>query len=328
MRNMAFVTAVESGTLEAQCSRMIESLRRHGGAYANCQIVVVNARFGPRLTASTLRQFRKFDVQYFKCESHPRYAWFHYLNKIIALRRAEQVLDAHQLVFLDCDTLVVQEPSSLHLHDSEDFAAAPSDEGCVGTTGEKCVHDNCWRRICGLLDMSLDSVPWTTTYLEQSRIRLYWNAGIYVYRRATRFADRYFDACLAVLQANEGFAHNGEHSLDQVLLALSVVKHEMRWRHLPESHNYPVASFLPTQLSRTALAEAAIIHYHDAMHSHTWDKFLLALSQHHPHCVDWLASQGPITNPAPMRARVLAEMLRISRGIPRKRYRRLIKTSI
>ncbi len=324
VEKLAFVTAVESGNLESQCVRWAESIRRHAGEMSGVPIVVVKSRFGPGLARSTREAFDRLGVRFIERKSHPKYAWFHFLNKILALIEAERVLSAERIAFLDCDVLVTKPPHEYLIPNDVDFSAAPSDEGVVGTTGPSCVHEQSWARICSLLGVTLEELPWVTTYLEGMRIRLYWNAGIYVYRPSTGFASKYMNDCLNVLDAREGFACNGEHSLDQVILGLSVIKHKLKWRHMSESHNYPVASFLEKQMDRPDFASAAVIHYHNALSPSFFAKMAARLRVAHPECADWVVPMGPLSNPASRPARALSECLRVWRGVSRKRYRRAV----
>lgn len=320
MRNV-FVTSVESGSIEQQCVRMVESIRRHGGRRSQDPVIAVTPRFGPPLEASTLRIFERLDVVHLIRPSHHRYAWFHFLNKPLALCSAEQHVSAEQVTFIDCDTLIVSNPGDLLLGPQEDFTAAPSDEGVVGSTGPSCEHDADWTRICTLLGVPVDRLPWVSTYLEAMRIRLYWNAGIYAYRPATGFAGEYLSDCLKVLDANEGFARNGEHCIEQVVLGLTVMRLGMRWRHLAESHNFPVTRGMAARLEHTGFRDAAVIHYHECLDSPFYGRFLEALQSAHPSCGDWLAKLGPVQAARPPHWRLISEALRIWRGLARRRYR-------
>lgn len=322
-RNL-FVTAVEAGPLEEQCVRMVESLRRNGGALAADPVVAVTSRLGPPLSAATRAIFDRRGVLHLKRDSHPRYAWFHYLNKVLALQMAEAAIPARQVTFIDCDTLIVKEPSALLLAEDEDFTAAPSDEGVVGSTGPACRHDVSWKRFCDLLGLRLDDLPWVVTYMEGLRIRLYWNSGIYAYRTGTGFAAGYLDDCFKVLGANEGFASNGEHNIDQVLLGLTVARLNLRWRHLPNSHNYPVTPALSRQMNSREFLEAAIIHYHDSLQPAHFGAFVRQLQRADPDCAGWLESLGPITDNRPLHWRALSEVLRVWRGTYRRRYRQRV----
>jgi hypothetical protein len=320
MAAVCFVACVESGPLEAQTVRLAESVRRLGGVLAGSEILAITPRFGPPLTRDTRRRFRELDVRHERIPSHRRYAWYHYLNTPLAMAAADERTDAPLLAWLDSDILFLGQPDELLLPEGVDFSACVTDNGVVGSTGPDSPHDPDWRRLCSLLGIEVDELPWVTTHLEGQRIRLYFQAGIFVYRRATGFSRHYLDTCTRVLDARFGFAHNAEHFTDQVCLGLSMHTAGLRWRHLPYELNFPVASFLDSP-GREDLARARILHYHDSMGAHHWPTLLGQLETTHPGVHAWLAGQEPLGDPASRPSRLLREGLRVARGLPRRRYR-------
>ncbi len=317
---ICFVACVESGPLEAQTVRLAESLRRFGGALAGAEVLAVTARFGPPLARWTRQRFAELEVRHERVPSHPRYAWYHYLNKPLALAAAEGLTDAPVLAWLDSDILVLGEPAGLALGPDLDFAACAPDLGVVGSTGPDSPHDPDWRRLCALFGLGVDDLPWIVTESERERIRLYFNSGVFSYRRGTGFSAAYLDACLRVLDARFGFAHNGEHFTDQLVLGIVMHAAGLRWRALPHAYNFAMASFLPLP-DHGALAAAKLLHYHDAMQPSSWPALLSSLQGAHPEAHAWLSAREPLGDPAPPPWRAVRQGLRVARGVPRRRYR-------
>jgi hypothetical protein len=322
--SVCFVACVESGPLEAQTVRLAESLRSFGGALADSEILAISPRFGPPLSGSTRRRFRELGVRHERLRSHPRYAWYHYLNTPIALAAAEDLTEASIICWADSDLLFMGEPSELLLDRDVDFIAGTIDDGVVGSTGEGSPHEADWRRLLGLLDLDADTLPWVRTQIDHQRIRLYFQAGVFAYRRGMGFSKYYLDMCTDVLDQGFGFAHKAENYLDQVCLGLAVHKLGLRWRQLDVTHNFPMASFLPQFDLPEQLARARILHYHDAMQPEFWDVCLERLSPAHPQVHSWLSAREPLTDPAPAPWRAARQSLRLARGVPRRRYRRRV----
>ena len=319
--SICFVACVESGPLEAQTVRLAESIRRFGGALADGDIVAVTPRFGPPLARATRRRFDQLGVRHARLASHPRYAWYHYLNTPIALAAAEELTDAEVLCWTDSDLLFLGEPSDLLLEPGVDLAAATIDDGVVGSTGPDSPHDADWRRLCEIVGLDVDALPWVTTQIEQIRIRLYFQAGVFAYRRGIGFSRFYLDMCTQALDRHFGFAHKAENYTDQVCLGLAAHKMGLRWRQLDPTHNFPMASFLPHADLPEQLAQARILHYHDAMQPHFWETCLARLEPGHPEVHAWLRAREPLADPAPAAWRAVREGLRVARGVPRRRYR-------
>ena len=81
-----FVCCVESGWLEPQTLRMVESLRRWGGQFAQSPVVAVTPRFGPPLAAKTRRAFGALNVEHYRFHADNQYAWKSFLNKHYAMQ--------------------------------------------------------------------------------------------------------------------------------------------------------------------------------------------------------------------------------------------------
>ena len=78
---ITFICCVESGWLEDQTLRLIESLRRWGGRLANAPVIAVTPRFGPSLARQTHQAMDRLGVRYVRAAAKGDYAWFHFLNK-------------------------------------------------------------------------------------------------------------------------------------------------------------------------------------------------------------------------------------------------------
>jgi hypothetical protein len=320
--SICFVACVESGPLEAQTVRLAESIRTFAGALAGSEILAITPRFGPPLSPATRKRFNELGVRHERLASHPKYAWYHYLNTPIALAAAERLTTADLICWADSDLLFMGEPSDLLLEPGIDFVAGSTDNGVVGTTGPDSPHEASWRQLCELLDIDMESLPWVTTHLEKERIRLYFQAGIFCYRRGIGFSQFYLDQCIKALDQRFGFADSGENYTDQVGLGLAVHKLGLNWRQLNPTHNFPMASFLPHADLPEELAETVILHYHDAMKPHFWATCLERLKPGHPEVHAWLSSRAPLGDPAPKHWHLVSETLRVARGVSRRRYRK------
>ena len=72
---ITFVCCVESGWLENQTVRMIESLHRWGGQLANSPMIAVTPRFGLPLSHKTHQAFERLQVQYLRVPAKSKYTW-------------------------------------------------------------------------------------------------------------------------------------------------------------------------------------------------------------------------------------------------------------
>lgn len=323
-QKITFVCCVESGPLEVQTVRMIESLRRWGGRLANAPIVAVTPRFGPPLARKTLQTFEKFDVRYLRHSGKTQYSWFHFLNKPLALVAAEEYTNSETLCWLDSDLLILSEPDKLLMNEGEDFLGCHSDKE-MGTTGPDDPFEPLWKESCRVVGLELDDLPMVVTEQDQQKIRLYWNGGIFVYRRSTGFAEQYLRTCLRLMDARYASKASG-YSVgfnEMSAIGLAMVKSGLAWRSLPYSHDYIMSSLTHNiWYSEDSLKEAKIIHYHDAMWMWFWPTLIECLQATHPDVAEWLAPLGPMKNEAALPWRAMSRSLKYLRGHSRQAYQK------
>lgn len=314
--SITFVCCVESGPLESQTVRMVESLRRWGGKFADAPIIAVTPRFGPPLTDKTRKLFQQFQVNYVRYLARNKYSWFKFLNKPLALMIAQESITTESICWLDSDLLILDEPDKLSLDEQEDFLGCASDKE-QGTAGSNDPFDPLWQQNCKALGLDIQDLPWITTEREGKRIRLYWNGGIFVYRRSTDFAKSYLQTCIELLDARVTSRVPG-YSLginEMSAIGLAVVRRGLSWRALPYSHDYSMSSLIHARWYREEqLKTAKIVHYHDSMWPWFWSTFVESLQKTHPDVADWLLSLGPLKNEAPTHWRATNKILKYFRS--------------
>ena len=155
----------------------------------------------------------------------------------------EALATTDTVCWLDSDIIITGEPDQLILEADEDFAACASDQE-MGTTGPGNPFHPLWEQHCQTLGLTIDDLPWVTTEVDHKRIRLYWNGGLIVYRRATEFARHYMDTSIQLLGVRVASAAPGYSIAIKEMSAIgfAMIKQKLRWRALPDSHNSPIGS--------------------------------------------------------------------------------------
>jgi hypothetical protein len=309
---VTFVCCIESGPLEGMTLRLAESLRRWGGAFARCPVLAVQPRFGPPLTRSTRRELERLGVDFVKHSARNGHPWFCFLNKPHALVAAEERATTPLVAWLDGDVLVIREPAELALADDVDFAACAFDRN-IGSTGPEDPLDAYWRKVAEVFGIDLDRLPWVVTEEEGARIRLYWNSGVFVWRRSTGFAGHYLQDCERLLESKVASSVAGIYFIDQVTLGISMVKWGLRWRALSYEYNYALGSKIAHLYDPAKLRATRILHYHDALWPHAWDQTRERLKAQRPDVHEWLDGHGPLRNAAPWPNRALGRLLAVLR---------------
>jgi lipopolysaccharide biosynthesis glycosyltransferase len=279
-------------------------------------------RPGPGLGAATLACFAKHGVRYLHESTSSPYTWFRFYNKPLAMAAAENMATTDTIGWLDSDVLVVREPDLLRLADHEDFAACASDKE-MGSSGPVDPFDRIWTANCKALGIDIESLPWVETERERLRIRLYWNSGVFVYRRGTGLGRQFLETCTKLLDSRNKLDANGFSISICEMSAVTLAVHQLglKWRGLPFSHNFIVASRSHKQWYREAqLRDACIVHYHDAMWPWFWDTLMACLEATHPDVAEWLQRLGPMKNPATLPRRLWARALKTLRTREEQKY--------
>lgn len=314
-----FVCCVESGALETQTVRMIESLRRWGGKFSDAPLFAVTPRFGPPLARKTLDAFERLDVNYLRFQPQNKYSWKGFLNKHYAMAAVEDLSTTECVGWLDSDLLIVDEPDQLVLHEGEDFLACSPDRRGA-TTGADDPADVYWQEVCKIVGIDIEDLPWVTTELEKERIRLYFNSGVFVYRRSTGFSKHHLEATLKLFDARIA-SHSTGIYFTQHILGMAVVQMGLKWRSLPHSHNYGIGSKTYEKwYDEKEMREAKIVHYHDSMWPWFWTTFTTCLQDTHPAVADWLVPLGPLKNDAPLQWRAARKLLDYRRSQQQSKY--------
>ncbi len=323
--DITFVCCVESGSLESQTIRMVESLRRYGGKFATAPVIAVTPRFGPPLSKATLQVFKNLEVTHLRPQIKTNYPWFKFLNKPLALVAAEEYITSESVSWLDSDLLILDEPEKLELLPSEDFLGFPVESKEMGTIGAGDPYEPLWKEFCRVVAIDIEDLPWTITAQTNQRVRLYFNGGIFVYRRSTGFAKNYLDICLQLLDSGIGTKAEGYNVgiKEMSAIGFAVIKMGLAWRSLPYSHDYVMLSKTHDDWYREELLkEARIVHYHDSMWPAFWPVFIECLRNTHPEVEKWLASLGPMSNQAPLQWRLMGKVLKNFRGRTENTYNR------
>ena len=323
----AFCFCVESGGLEDQSVRMVESFRRQGGQFSKAQMTAVQPRYGPSLRRSTRRAFERLEVEFLRADQgagNNRYSWNHFINKPYAIKAVSDRSACESIGWLDSDLLFVAEPSELILGPDESFLACTSDR-IGGTSGPSDPLEPYWLAACRSLGIQIDDLPWVRSQIDEVAIRYYFNSGVFVFRRQGGFADQYLSNCEKMLDDHVSSRVVDYFFTDQIALGLTVFKMGLRDRQLSLTHNYPMGAKTHRDWYRSQdLKAARIVHYHDAMWPDFWETFISCIADTHPDTHDWLVQLGPMQNKASVVGKLMGKLIARHRGRARSRFESLI----
>ncbi|MCK4911329.1 MAG: hypothetical protein KAR83_06790 [Thermodesulfovibrionales bacterium] len=283
--SIAFIACVESGNLENQAKLLFRSIRKYAGKYRDSAIYSYQPRKGPALKDETLAVFDELGVKHITKILNTDFHDYPIGNKIFTCAHAEKTLEEDALVFLDTDTVILNEPSDLDLPKDVAAAARPVDKKRLGSQGPDDKKDAYWQKIykaCGVSEPK-----YVTTTIDKKSIRAYWNAGLIAFRRDEGLMDEWKRCFLTIYEQNliprksiarQAFekttgalglkdgAADGRilNNLDQIALAAALAPVSDRVRVLDHRYNYPLGKrpYIPLPEGEATLEELVQIHYH------------------------------------------------------------------
>lgn len=261
MSEVTFVCCIEQGRLEAQTVLMLTTLREHGGSMASAPAIAVKGRPGPALSKGTRDTLDRLGVEVVQAYRYNDAKWFNYSNKVAAVGYAQEYAKTPVAVWLDSDVLIAGEPTELALAENEDFAGRceylpPAIHAGVSE------HVPYWRELCEILDVNFDEVPWVDLDWPRCRMKLFFNSGVFAWRRESSFARCHRAAFRAMLRSKIAMHDGNMWQAEQVILSLIVTRERLRWRHLSLQYHHMIFQHHLTGPSASPVMTASkVIHY-------------------------------------------------------------------
>lgn len=179
------VFATMAGTTAAARDAMLwaRSIRAFGGRYAGAAIWLLIPERIERLPASLRVDLDKMKVRLLAFDASQEELDFPFAGKTIAAGFAEHLaMDrASILVWMDRDSLVIQEPAPLSLPEDKVFGYRPVDHTLIGSPASQPI-DPFWSLIYTYCGQDSQQVTPMRTSVDQQTLRPYFNAGMLVVR--------------------------------------------------------------------------------------------------------------------------------------------------
>lgn len=255
---MTFVICTESGLLEQKSLLLCSSIRKFGGHFRGAPIVSYSPRLRHHPSAQTLKKLEDLEVVTILGGLNKKYSDYPLANKIFAGAEAEKRLQSERLVFLDSDTIIVNEPVKLLLEPDHQVGAVPVWNTDIGSTGPEDPNDEYWMKLYALL--GVEKEVYIRPLSKPSRpIRGYWNSGVISARRSCGVFNNWldnFDKCWSrrIFPPISYFTEEATFAGTILAMFPNLIQ------ELPRSYNYPLMRFRSNK-GLTSLNQATIFHY-------------------------------------------------------------------
>ena len=328
--DLTLVCCVEHGRLENQTLLMVSSLRQFGGALSQLPVIAVVGRIGAPLNPNTISEFSRLGVElvYSPHRNNPA-PWFNYANKVVAVSLANETARTETIAWIDSDILFAAQPDGLILTDQEDFAARCEPIMASVEKGSKR-NEAYWRALCDVTLSDYEKLIWIDQPNKPSRI-LYFNSGVFVWRRRTDFAKTYVDSFARLLKSRIAQVDGSFFAADQIILNGVITRSNLRWRHMRyQDHHIIFPGMLEGAIAAPHVGHSSILHYSGSLAEPYRAVFLDRLTHEVPELATWLASAEAHLTPrlgnqhTKTVYRLAAKWLKVWRGLQWRLFERRV----
>jgi hypothetical protein len=292
---LAFLACVERGHLEGQAMLLCRSIRRYGGRFRDAPIHTFQPRIGHDLVPETRRILDELGVVHCTEHLNGHFPDHPVVNKVFACARAEELLDADVLVFLDSDTVIIGEPAALDLARGIDVALRPAYSVGLNSSGPGHPMDAYWQGV--YQHFGIEDQRYVETELG-TITRAFFSAGLMAVRRQAGFFGRWKSIFLQLV-ASGRLPESGISRADEIALAVAALQAMDRVEVLDGRYNYLIfrRARLAPPWDRAHLEDLVHVHYR---RSFSEDGFLRRLSpplDPHSGVLRWLEQYLPLAAP-------------------------------
>jgi len=173
----------ESGEQLRHIVLMAESIRDFAGRYAVAPVWLYVPEALTGENTAIFKRLRELGVEIKTSDAPEDARWFYYSGKVFAASKAEAETEGKGavLVWMDEDTIILNEPSDFALGEGIGLAYRPVMHNRYGTLHGAPVNAF-WKRIYELLELDPEAQFAMITPADKQKIRAYFNAGLLVVR--------------------------------------------------------------------------------------------------------------------------------------------------
>lgn len=189
-----FACQIFPGKEEKEAVMLASSIRKFAGKYANSHIWVFVPNDDSEISSETKDKFKELYVRIYTYKLDKKMLKFPFAAKIFAAANAEIMAEnkADHLVWLDSDSIMINEPSDMILPHRTYFGCRPVDHTLIGSHFDDPA-DDFWKLIYNYCNVPERKIFPMTSTVDETRIRPYFNAGVAVVKPKNGLLQRWRD---------------------------------------------------------------------------------------------------------------------------------------
>jgi hypothetical protein len=274
---------------ESRLLLLTESIRAFAGSLSQAPIWCFTLGNEKCLSETAKDRLSALNTTFIHFEANAEIPQFPFMRKAFLSAQAESIAQnkTDLLVWLDNDTIVLQEPKGFVLQDSKNLGCRPVHHTIIGSRHDEPL-DLFWTQVYRYCRVPEDRVFPMMTHVDGTRIRPYFNAGLLVVRPEKRLLQTWRDNFLEIYKAadfQEFYEKDKRYTffMHQAVLAgtiLSTLQTD-EIDELPPTYNYPLHLYWEdvTENRPSSLEETITFRYEDFFERLEWRKKIPAKEQ-------------------------------------------------
>lgn len=230
--NAEIIICTERGPLEHQSKLLVASLRKFGGCFKDLPIKSFQLRKGYRIKRSTRKFFEKHGVEHQELIVNTEFSHYPLANKPLVCAHCEKHSNADYLIFLDSDTMFINEPEEFELHPSKELGVRTVGHKNIGSSDE---NDPYWKELYRLIGVK--NPRRVASLIDRQEILEYYNTGHIISMRSTGLFSQWKENFKKVMATH--LRPEIEFYLEQSIFGATVSQLELPVQMLSVPYNYP-----------------------------------------------------------------------------------------
>lgn len=267
------IICTEKGKIEKYALLLCRSIRKFGGELSDVEIYSFAPRKGFEPRKSTLIEFEKLNVEHQNIELNTKYRAYPLANKPLVCAYFEKQFPNENVVFIDSDQIIFNQPNDFILSDADEVVLRPVDRKGVGFSTKQDSEFLYWKSLMKLLNFSFENEKKVETS-NGELIYPYFNSGLIITNTKFGLFSRWKENFDLVFEKNI-LPENGLFFLEQSLFSATVLQMKMKYSLMNKAYNYPFSLHdeITEDFRMSDLSQVVTAHYHDLFTEKSKPKF-------------------------------------------------------
>jgi hypothetical protein len=260
MSKACIIYCIEAGQLEKNTILSIASIRQFGGVLNSFDIYCVQPRGQFPISQKTRSLLSEWGVTLIQKPLNTRHRYYALANKPIVCDFMMRNFTYDRYIFLDSDTLILNEPVQL-LFSASDIAICPVAHKGVGATNLEDENGAYWLKILEHAHVNPRQLRFVETAIEKEKIIAYWNTGVISFHGKSDICEKWNLLVQRALE-QELYPDNNIFFVEQTCLAAILMSGEYNITQMSLDTNFPLTKKSADHIDTLNLDEISILHHY------------------------------------------------------------------